>query len=176
VYEGGIHTPALIRWTGKIAAGAALTQPICVQDLFPTLAAAAGVQMPRDAKIDGTNQWPAIVQGKRIARAPFIVASFDTALIDGDWKLIEFQGGTHALFDLKDDISENSDQASKRPAIVTQLAAELDALKKDLPPITAQRTGPVGGRPGGGGDRPPGPRGNGAGRPVPGTSNTEPVK
>ena len=155
VYEGGIRTPALVRWPGKIAAGAALTQPVAVQDLFPTLTAAAGVPMPRDLKIDGANQWPAISQGKRIARPPFIVSTFDTALIDGDWKLIELQDGTRSLFNLKDDMSENSDLLSNYPDIASQLAAKLDALRKDLPAVTARREGRGSGRPGGGGR--PGP-------------------
>ena len=148
LYEGGIHTPALIRWTGKIAAGGVLTQPICVQDLFPTLTAAAGVPMPRDAKIDGVSQWPAITQGKRVEREPFIVASFDIALIDGDWKLIEFQDGKRSLFNLKDDISERSDQYTKQPETATRLGTKLDALKKDLPPVKVERDGPFRQRPG----------------------------
>ena len=152
VYEGGIHTPALIRWPGKIAAGGTLTQPVCVQDLFPTLAAAAGVPMPRDAKIDGRSQWPAVARGKRTEREPFLVASFDTALIDGDWKLIEFQDGKRALFDLEADLAERADQFAKQPAIAARLGAELDALKKDLPPVKAARDGPF--RPGPG-TRPP---------------------
>ena len=144
VYEGGIHTPALVRWPGKIAAGAALTQPICVQDLFPTLAAAAGVPMPRDAKIDGSNQWPAISQGKRMEREPFLIASFDTALIDGDWKLIEFQDGRRSLFNLKSDISETKDELANHPDIAARLTSKLNELRKDLPPVTAERRGPPG--------------------------------
>ena len=154
VYEGGIHTPALIRWPGKIAAGKVLTQPVCVQDLFPTLTAAAGVPMPREAKIDGRSQWAAIAQGKRSDREPFIVASFDTALIDGDWKLIEFQDGKRSLFDLKADLSEQADQFSKQPDLAAKLGAKLDALKKDLPPVKAVRDGPFRLRPGSGGGPP----------------------
>ncbi len=154
VYEGGIHTPALIRWPGKIAAGKVLTQPVCVQDLFPTLTAAAGVPMPQEAKIDGRSQWAAIAQGKRSDREPFIVASFDTALIDGDWKLIEFQDGKRSLFDLKADLSEQADQFSKQPDLAAKLGAKLDALKKDLPPVKAVRDGPFRLRPGSGGGPP----------------------
>ena len=142
VYEGGIHTPALIRWPGKVAAGGVLTQPVCVQDLFPTLAAAAGVPMLRDAKIDGRSQWPAIAQGRRTEREPFLIASFDTALIDGDWKLIAFQDGKRSLFDLKADLAEQADQFSKQPDIAARLGAKLDTLKKDLPPVKAARDGP----------------------------------
>jgi arylsulfatase A-like enzyme len=160
VYEGGIRTPAAIRWPGRIPGGVALTHPICVQDLYPTLAAACGVAMPREAKIDGSDQWPAISQGRPLARDPFIVASFDIALIDGAWKLIEFQQGGRSLYNLKDDISEATDLFPARTDVASQLGAKLDALKKDLPAITSEqetrRAGPGSGKgPPGKGKRPP---------------------
>lgn len=151
VYEGGIHTPALIRWPGKIASGVALTQPVSVQDLYPTVAAAAGVPMPREAKIDGSNQWPSISQNRRVEREPFLIASIDIAMIDGDWKLIEFQQGGRSLFNLKDDITERTDLFSTRSDVASTLGTKLDALKKDLPAITEaqlseRRPGPNGGK------------------------------
>lgn len=160
VYEGGIHTPALVRWPGKVAAGSALTQPVCVQDLYPTIAAVVGASMPRDAKIDGSNQWPAISQNRRIERDPFLIASIDIALIDGDWKLIEFQQGGRALFNLKDDLTERTDLLPTRSDVATKLGLKLDALKKDLPAITEQqllerRPGPGAGK---GGPMRPGQR------------------
>jgi len=152
LYEGGIHTPALIRWPGKIPAGVALTQPVCVQDLFPTLSAAAGVPMPRDSKIDGSNQWPAIAQAKRIERQPFLIATSDIAMIDGDWKLIEWNAGTLSLFNLGKDIAETNDLYAKEAERARVLTAKLDELKKGLPIVTAQVAGPPGkGGPGKGG-------------------------
>lgn len=142
VYEGGIHTPAVMRWPGKIAAGAALTQPVCVQDLFPTLTAAAGVPLPRGVKLDGSNQWPAISQGKSGPRAPFLIATTDIAMIDGDWKLIEWSTGNLSLFNLSKDSAEARDLYAKEPERARALTTKLDALKQDLPAVTAQRAGP----------------------------------
>ena len=42
-YEGGVRMPAMVRWPGKIPAGQTLNGIQCHQDLFTTLAAAAGV-------------------------------------------------------------------------------------------------------------------------------------
>ena len=50
VFEGGIHTPCLMRWPGQIKAGTASQQPLAVQDLFPTLAAAVGVTVKEGAE------------------------------------------------------------------------------------------------------------------------------
>jgi arylsulfatase A-like enzyme len=151
VYEGGIHVPAVVRWTGKIAAGAHLAQPMCVQDLLPTLAEVAGAKIPEAAKLDGASQWAAISSGKVVEREPFVIASFDNAVYDGAWKLILFEGATRVLFNLAIDPSERNDVAKDNPEIVARLSAKAEAVTKDLPAITAKRNTPVkqGGKQGG---------------------------
>lgn len=167
-WEGGIRTPAIVRWPDHIAAGAVLAQPVAAQDLFPTLAAAAGTPTPSDAKLDGTNQWPQLLSGKPAAREPILVASYDLALVDGDWKLVEIQGSAERqLYNLKDDPSEKTDLAKSNPDMLGKLGAKLDALKKDLPaaPVRTNGPGAGGGRQGGAGGQ-GGRPGAGAGRPA----------
>jgi arylsulfatase A-like enzyme len=142
VFEGGIRTPAIISWPGKVAAGSVLAQPISVQDLYATIAAIAGTTPPSTARLDGVNQWPAILGNKLIPREPFIVASYDIALIDGDWKLIELQAGERLLYNLKDDLSEATNLAKSKPDILARLGAKLDILKKDLPAAPVRTVGP----------------------------------
>ena len=77
IYEGGIHTTCVIRWPGRLAAGSTSRQPVCVQDLFPTLASAVGVKLPTAAKLDGSDQWSALVSGKVAPRPPFLIAMSD---------------------------------------------------------------------------------------------------
>ena len=148
-YEGGIRTPALVRWPGKIASGKALSHPICVQDLFPTLASAAGVPMPKDLNIDGVSQWSTIKSGKVTERTPFLVAGYDIALVDGDWKMIEFQNGQRSLFNVKDDMTEQKDQLSSQPELAKRIGAKMDEMKKSLPPAPARAARPKGGTGGG---------------------------
>jgi len=133
VDEGGIRTPGIARWPKHIPAGLKLEQPIAVIDLFPTVFAAANLPMPADLKIDGVNQWPAIVGGKPLARPPFLVASADLALFDGDWKLVETTAGQRSLYDLKTDIGEAKDLLKTLPEQAAKLGVVLDMLKKDLP-------------------------------------------
>jgi len=146
VYEGGIHTPALVRWPGKMAAGVGLVQPICVQDLYPTLVAAAGATMPAKGKVDGTNQLNAWLAGKVQPRDAFVVSVSDTALIDGDWKLIKFSDGKKALYNLKDDLSEKNNLVTKQADVVAKLSVKMDELTKGLPEVSASgaREGPRG--------------------------------
>ena len=158
VYEGGIHTPALVRWPGRMVAGAALVQPICVQDLYPTLVAAAGATMPAKVKVDGTNQLNAWLAGKAQPREAFIISTGDTALIDGDMKLIKFSDGKKALYNLKDDLSEKNNLVTKQADVVAKLSVKMDELTKGLPEVEAPKAGPGSGAGGGGQGAGQGPR------------------
>ena len=65
VMEGGIRTPCIIRWPGRIPAGRVSNEIVHQIDLFPTLAAAVGADIvPKDRAIDGVNQLP-FLEGKQ---------------------------------------------------------------------------------------------------------------
>jgi len=146
VDEGGIRTPAIVRWPKHVPAGAKLEQPIAIIDLFPTIAAATNLPLTADLKIDGINQWPALAGGKPLPRPAFLVASMDIALFDGDWKLVETNSGQRTLYNLKADISETKDLLAAQPELAAKLGAQLDTLKKDLPAYSGGSIGPGGGK------------------------------
>ena len=141
VNEGGIRTPAIVRWPKHVPAGVKLEQPIAIIDLFPTLAAATNLPLVADVKLDGTNQWPAISTGKPNPRPAFLVASADIALFEGDWKLIETNAGQRSLYNLKTDIGEAKDLLAAQPELAVRLGAQLDTLKKDLPAYAGGKVG-----------------------------------
>ncbi len=145
IYEGGIRTPCVIRWPGKIAANQKSSDPFCVQDFFPSLVSAAGVTIDHDKKIDGSNQWANLLDPQPNERAPFLIASHDIAMIAGDWKFIEFDGGKRSLFHLANDIPETTDLIGKDPEITKKLAMQLDSLKQNLPASPARRANGSGG-------------------------------
>ncbi len=65
VMEGGIRTPCIVRWPGRIPAGRVTNGIVHEIDIFPTLAAAAGADVvPKDRAIDGVNQLP-FLEGKQ---------------------------------------------------------------------------------------------------------------
>jgi len=161
VYEGGIRTPAIVRWPGKTSAGAVSQHPVAVNDLFPSILAAVGLASPSELKLDGSNQWPAMATGKTLPRAAFLIASHDIACLDGDWKIIETGDGKRALYNLAKDIGEEKDVAADQPEVMKSLGAKLDDLKKGLPAAAERRGGGPG--PGGGGGVGKGPPGKGKG-------------
>ncbi len=56
-YEGGVRVPCMVRWSGKIPAGAKLNGIQGHQDLFTSLAAAAGVPDVADRVLKEKNQF-----------------------------------------------------------------------------------------------------------------------
>jgi arylsulfatase len=65
VMEGGIRTPCLVRWPGRIPAGRVTNELVHQIDFFPTIGAAVGADIvPRDRAIDGLNLLP-FFEGKQ---------------------------------------------------------------------------------------------------------------
>ncbi|MGB3149069.1 MAG: sulfatase-like hydrolase/transferase [Maribacter sp.] len=64
--EGGVRTPAVIRWPNKIKAGQVSNEMVHEVDLFTTIINAAEVPeiLPKDRIIDGINQLP-FLEGKQ---------------------------------------------------------------------------------------------------------------
>lgn len=70
--EGGLRVPLIVRWPGKVPVGRVTNELVHVVDLFPTLAAIAGGQVPDDRPIDGLDQSPLFRGGERSAREGFL--------------------------------------------------------------------------------------------------------
>jgi len=58
--EGGVRTPCVIRWPGRIPPGRVSNEIVHEVDLFPTIAAAVGAPeiVPEDRVVDGVSQLP----------------------------------------------------------------------------------------------------------------------
>jgi len=164
VFEGGIRVPAIARWPGRLPAGTVSQQPVAMQDLFPSILGALGLAPSKEPlKLDGSDQWAALLAGKSLPRPAFLIASHDIACLDGDWKLIETGDGKRALFNLAKDIGEEQDVAGEQPEVLKALGAKLDELKKGLPAAAERRGGGPGAGKGPGGGAGKGPPGKGKG-------------
>ncbi|HEX6003403.1 MAG TPA: arylsulfatase [Burkholderiales bacterium] len=54
--EGGLRSPCIVRWPGRVPEGRASNEIVHVTDLYPTLARVAGATLPADRPIDGVDQ------------------------------------------------------------------------------------------------------------------------
>jgi arylsulfatase A-like enzyme len=152
-YEGGIRVVSLMRWPNQIQGGQKLQQVMTAMDVFPTLAAAAGVEPLNKMRFDGLNMWPAIVDEQVVVRSNYVFfgseipryGSFNFTAFDSEWKLVQWleQDLTeirlkNELFNIKQDPGEYHDLASKYPQ---RVAAMAQAIKdwRSLHPINGVR-------------------------------------
>jgi arylsulfatase A-like enzyme len=152
VFEGGIRVPAVIRWPARIEAGSESHQLVSVMDTFPTLAAAAGIELKNRKPLDGESVWPLEPQSTFQARSRdvFFVAEQPTAtpyfyaVIRDHWKLVQVihedlftKRVDNLLFDIAADPNETKDLAAEKPELVESLAASI-ASWAALHPVAGQ--------------------------------------
>ncbi|MGL4593303.1 MAG: sulfatase family protein, partial [Thermoguttaceae bacterium] len=130
LYEGGVHSPAVIRWPkGGLSGGEYDGMWGCV-DLFPTLVAMTGHTMPQTKPLDGKNVWTAIQNNK-----PSPVDNWYWAWRQHDvvrtpeWKMYRYFDRVE-LYDIKNDLSETTDVAAAHPDIVKKLTEEAKRWSK----------------------------------------------
>jgi arylsulfatase A-like enzyme len=116
--EGGIRVPMIVKWPGKLPAGAMTREPVHMIDLFPTALAVAGVAKPPDLKLDGLDALD-VLKGKRTFPERSLYFGKDV-VIRGKWKLINSR-----LYDLETDPGEREDLAQKYPEVLRTLMHEL---------------------------------------------------
>ncbi|WP_236621950.1 sulfatase [Novipirellula maiorica] len=132
VYEGGIRVPWIVRFPGITKPGSESAEPICSIDLFPTIAASAGINVQHE--IDGIDIRPAL-NGKSLDRETLYwhYPHYSNqggipggAIREGDFKLVErYEDGRVHLYNLATDIGETNDLASSMPERVDQMRTRL---------------------------------------------------
>jgi len=160
--EGAQRVPCLMRWPGKIPAGAVMDKTATMMDILPTAACLAGGVPPADRVIDGHDISPAIL-GNMQAVSPYDATGFFyyhmhqlQAVRSGPWKLYlalenkikALHGGqkkgvkTEAeLYNLDEDISETRNVAKDHPDIVKRLEALAEQARLDLGDMERDGTG-----------------------------------
>ena len=155
LYEGGVRSPTIFVWKGKVKADHDVHQTVHVTDLYPTLLRLTGANLHQAKELDGRDAWSTIVDEKPTPHSHILLNStpFTGAIIEGDWKLVK-NGHVSAnqtelpdqerweLFDLASDPNESENQYSKRPEIAARLKKLLDdyrlaAVQPNIPPNRA---------------------------------------
>jgi arylsulfatase A-like enzyme len=141
MYEGGIREPLLVRWPGVVKAGSVVSTPVSSPDFFPTLLEAAGAKRQPGQVLDGVSLVPVLKGGTLPERALFWHyphygnqgGAPSAAVRRGDYKLIEWlEDGRLELFNVAQDVGEQTDLATKEPQRVAQLRDELRAWQKNV--------------------------------------------
>ncbi|QDU88852.1 Arylsulfatase [Pirellulimonas nuda] len=153
--EGGHRVPGIFRWPGAIPSGQVSDVTISSMDLLPLFCELAGVEQPRDRKIDGKEILP-ILKGAS-SNSPHEVLYYYNgtnlqAVREGDWKLhlprtvndqpfwskkpIKKRGFVTLdrlrLFNLKSDVGEKHDVSDRHPEVVARLQRHAEAVRAEL--------------------------------------------
>ncbi len=140
-YDGGLRTPILVRWPGKVAPRAC-DVPVSAIDIAPTVLRAGGIDPP--AGMEGVN----LLDEKAVAGRPAVFGEVFTHnavnihdpasslryrwAVEGDWKLIvpdrrNVPDGMVELFDVAHDPGETRNLAAEQRPRVVEMLKRLDA-------------------------------------------------
>jgi arylsulfatase A-like enzyme len=120
-YEGGIRTPGMVRWPGKIPSGKVTDEILSDLDWFPTLANLVGEEgrIPTDRPIDGIDQSDFLIGKQGTSNREYIVTYVGDNIFSVKWRSLKVHfltaEGTFApivqhtfpqVFDIKNDPGE----------------------------------------------------------------------
>jgi len=135
LYEGGIRTPTVAYWPGKLSARK-VEEPVHVVDWMPTFAKLAGYKPDGNPRWDGIDIWPLLSgEGDQEARRCIYwnLRNQRFALFHETWKLIqEEEKGEQKLqlFDIRSDPYEKKDLVAEQPDVVKKLQGMIAAERE----------------------------------------------
>jgi arylsulfatase A-like enzyme len=133
LYEGGIREPMIVRWPGHTRPGSTSDAPVISHDFYPTILEIAGQHAP---DIDGKSM-TALLKGEETTLHDTLYwhyphygnqgSSPGSAIRQGDWKMIRwYEDNRRELYNLSDDLGEQTDLAAQYPERVEAMDAQLD--------------------------------------------------
>jgi arylsulfatase A len=149
MYEGGIRTPLLVMWPGKVKAGAISDHLSAFWDIMPTLAEITGAECTEN--IDGISFLPTLLGKNKQQSHEYLYWEFHEqggkmAVRSGNWKGVKLNidkdpASPVELYDLSVDIGEKINVATTHPDIVTKLENMMKAAHKpsDIFPFAGEK-------------------------------------
>jgi arylsulfatase A-like enzyme len=128
--EGGLRSPLLVRWPGKIKPGTFVREIAGAIDLLPTLTALAGVPRMGNKPLDGSDLSPLLL-GRSLQwpeRQLFSHQNGQVSVRTPQYRL-DSRG---ALFDMVADPGQTKDIARAKPAVAAQLTKAVAAWRRDV--------------------------------------------
>jgi arylsulfatase A-like enzyme len=139
-YEGGIREPMIVKWPGKVNPGSVCNEYLIIEDFFPSILEMADVKSYQTVQhIDGVSFVPLLLQkgnpslgrdlfwhypNKWGGTGPGIGTT--STIRSGDWKLIyRYKDQQMELYNIPDDIGEETNLAEEYPEKVRELAGRL---------------------------------------------------
>lgn len=144
LYEGGVRMPFLISWPARIKGGQVNTESvICSVDLYPSLCAITGAEMPDGFDYSGEDRSTVLTGKAHSQRSRDIMWDYgrskffprppeeynqspSLAILQGNYKLLVNPDGSQmALYDVFADPYETTDIARQHPELCKQLSQKV---------------------------------------------------
>ena len=142
-FQGGMQSPMIVRWPGRIASGSKTDHLSAHYDFLATLADLVGGNVP-DGK-DSLSYLPTLLGAEQVKAHDYVIVNNQfgkvgrAALIARDgWKIVEVDHKKQLfqLYNLNDDNEERNNLASKYPerlaTLKSTLLSELNSERPDL--------------------------------------------
>lgn len=134
-FEGGIRVPFTMQWPNKIKPGTIYDKPIIALDIFATVASAAKAEKYIKNEIDGVNLIPYLSGNKSGSPHEYLYwknPDKDIDVIRDDrYKYLRIKNDEY-IFDLKNDISEESNIIDLSKPIYDRLKSQFKLWEKDM--------------------------------------------
>lgn len=150
LYEGGIRVPFVVRWPGRVEAGAVSDHIGAFWDIMPTLAEIGNTSQPQYT--DGISLLPTLLgQPNRQRRHAYLYWEFHEgggkqAVRQGHWKAVRLgvkdtDVPRLELYDLATDPAERHNVADRYPEVAKALARTMDEMHRETPlfPLIARK-------------------------------------
>lgn len=128
--EGGVRLPLFVRWPGKIAPDTVVRPIAAVIDLYPTLAALAGIRRAGDRPFDGISLAPWLL-GKPVPAPDRVLFQHWAGRVSARDQRYRLDAGGK-LFDMVADPGQKKDVATEHPEDLERLSAAAARWKKDV--------------------------------------------
>jgi arylsulfatase A-like enzyme len=137
--EGGHRVPAIAYWKSKIEPRVS-SEILISMDLAPTVLSLAGLKIPKETEFDGIDVSNTLLNESPIGQRTLFWRYLDQkAVRENQWKLLINEKDT-LLFDMEEDIAENSDLSDSHKNILHDLVDKLGVWESDIKSQEAMKT------------------------------------
>jgi len=151
--DAGFRVAGIMRWPEKIKRGQESDQPVSALDFLPTFCKIAGVELPPNIELDGSNFLPALNGGEIQRQKPLVWAYYNAlnehmvAMRDGPFKVLakldldsKYQNLTNRnieeirnakfvdfeIYEITADIHEDHDLSEENRVLLTEMKKKLE--------------------------------------------------
>jgi len=138
-YEGGIRSPFIARWPGRIEPGSTSKEPVIGIDFYPTYLELAGLSEPENYELDGVSIVPLFNNPDADLTREAMFWHFPgypnsrwrtgpvSVVRSGPWKLMKFYATDQIeLYNLSDDPYEENNLAEQMPDQIKMMKRKLE--------------------------------------------------